>query len=64
MTPKEKAKELVDKFYYSDKIQAKQCVLIAVDELIEATEIVGTYPIYTPRAKEYWIKVKKEIEKL
>lgn len=35
MTPKEKAKELVDKFNYESKhylmLDAKQCALIAVD---------------------------------
>ncbi len=50
MTPKEKAIELVDKFieptmyfdeldgYVEDKDDAKQCALIAVDEVIEALD--------------------------
>jgi hypothetical protein len=39
MTPKEKAEELVGKFinhtHESCKLEAKQCALIAVDEMIE-----------------------------
>ena len=48
MTPKEKAKELVDKMYllsplqeikfYSNSYMAKQCALIAVNEIIDALE--------------------------
>jgi hypothetical protein len=57
MTPREKAVELVHKFgmenqYYE---RAKQCALIAVDEIIYAVE--GKYD-------QYWIEVKQEIEKL
>ena len=78
MTPKEKAKELVNKFAridgYEDSIDLskceyeKQCVLIAVDELIECTPSVDMYPpnfqsIHS-RVREYWIKVKQEIEEL
>ena len=40
MTPKEKAKELVDKMLYCyqghiDKYTSKQCALIAVGEILE-----------------------------
>ena len=59
MTPKEKAKELVDKMWvYSlpnangSWNNAKRCALIAVDELIKET------------GKRYWYDVKTEIEKL
>jgi hypothetical protein len=57
MTPREKAVELVHKFgmenqYYE---RAKQCALIAVDEIIYAVE--GKYD-------QYWIEVKQELEKL
>jgi hypothetical protein len=46
MTPKEKAKELVDKFFeYSDSADefrfAVKCALIAVDEIIKSNP---TYP--------------------
>jgi hypothetical protein len=62
MTPQEKAVELVDKFAridgYVDSIDLskcefeKQCALVAVNELIEATDYY------------FWTEVKKEIEKL
>ena len=66
MTPKEKAKELVDKykFYLGNEQEnikeAKDCALIAVDEILDA--IVGTYDFDT--LNEYWQEVKQEIEKL
>jgi len=64
MTPKEKAKELVDKMLYCyqghiDEYTAKQCALIAVDELIEFGNQQG---IREPMM--YWNKVKTEILKL
>jgi hypothetical protein len=64
MTPKEKAIELFDKIcqtiatektdfgYYTNVIQAKQCALISVNELIKKT------------GAKYWYDVKHEIEKL
>ena len=71
MTPKEKAKELVDKFYYipnsqgifmMQDYQAKQCALIAVDEILNTIE-------YSSQADElskvnYWQEVKQQIENL
>ena len=82
MTPKEKAKELVDKFYqttpneawineplgiakeYKSWEQAKDCALIAVDEILEATKkydyTLGPKPSYN----DYWLKVKYQIEQL
>jgi len=57
MTPQEKAKELLDKFInvpLLDSYEAKQCALIAVDEIIP---LVGRY-------SDYWDEVKQEIEKL
>jgi hypothetical protein len=78
MTPKEKAKELYDKYwevdgsgYYRDEDgfivwstsvigkQAKQCALIAVDEIIKFGNEQG---IREPMM--YWHKVKEELEKL
>jgi len=72
MTPKEKAKELVERFLSiegaddcgnSYSYVAKQCALICVDE------IINTYP--TPWSildidfqKEYWQEVKQELLKL
>ena len=89
MTPKEKAEELVDKFYqttpneyfvnepigikgrYKSWEQAKQCALIAVNEIIEATNM---YQYGISNALEhipskivkhpYWQEVKQEIEAL
>jgi len=66
MTPKEKAKELVYKFYPSVQWKlgqedcldrAKKCALIAVDEIIQATIDDWSH-------SEYWQEVKQEIEKL
>lgn len=67
MTPKEKAEELVDKFrsniisFLSDNMKdqnAKQCALIAVDELIKATENVWFLD------GDYWEEVKQEIKNI
>jgi hypothetical protein len=69
MTPKEKAKELFDKYamylranlmYDEEAIEdAKQCALIAVDELIYETHFE------VPNIRQrWWIEVKKEIELL
>jgi hypothetical protein len=69
MKPKEKAEELYKKMLFSyqghiDEYTAKQCALIAVDELLEATKkydyTLGPKPSYN----DYWLKVKYEIEKL
>ena len=69
MTPKEKAKELVDKFYYipnsqgifmMQDYQAKQCALIAVDEILF---VVSKYND-TQAEVSYWQEVKQQIENL
>jgi len=61
MTPKDKAKELVDKFcatrLYDE--QGKQCALIAVDELIKET----SFEVPNIRQR-YWQEVKQEINNL
>lgn len=74
MTPKEKAVELVEKnrkvfrFVNKDKMkyEAKQCALIAVDELINSHLKLTTTHESEPsiRCKTYWQEVKKEIELL
>lgn len=74
MTPKEKAKELVDNFTFidngeklqlvttKDKIKAKQCALIAVDEILEATKISYDRPDYQGVVYDsFWKQVKQEI---
>ena len=65
MTPKEKAKELIDKFTFQCKEcdynwNAKQCALIAVNEVISVIE--NGNPIETQW--NYWQNLKEEIEKL
>ena len=69
MTAKEKAKELFKKFRqippcspYTgvDDGEAKQCTLIAVDEIINS--IVITDLTTADNQFKYWEKVKKEIE--
>ncbi len=61
MTPKEKAIELVNRMmegfqFTIDEYTAKQCALIAADE------VLGW--MGADRGTEFWVEVKKEIEKL
>ncbi len=67
MTPKEKAKELFDKYNYFlpdaieiNKEHLKYCSLIAVDEILNATNSIYVFN----SLNEYWKEVKKEIEKI
>jgi hypothetical protein len=64
MTSIQKAKELIDKFtlpFTPNIEEAKQCALIAVDEIIELRK--GYFDCTNPMNDEsYWQKVKKEIE--
>jgi hypothetical protein len=67
MNPKEKAKELVEKFddcltYLESKSKAKQCALISVDEILNIDNIKPY--ILHKEIIEYWKKVKQEINKL
>lgn len=72
MTPKEKAKELVYKFYpnvqwklgQEDCLQrAKNCALIAVDEILTYQEqLLQNYKVKLENS--YWYKVQQEIDKL
>lgn len=71
MTPKEKAQELVKKYEiqflsfgdYLPTIKAKQCALIAVDEIIY--NISGLEDsVWYNNASGFWEEVKQEIEKL
>jgi hypothetical protein len=62
MTPKEKAKGLVEAMAFSCRecdyeSKAKECALIAVDEILSLLWSVKT-------DVEYWQKVKQEIENL
>lgn len=75
MTPKEKAFILVTQFHNVKPLEddcnitiyeAKQCALIAVDEILDAVSVKKTlyltdmtYQIYS-----YWSKVKEELNKI
>ena len=62
MNAQDKAKELVEKYdqtftYLESKNKAKQCAIIAVDEILNLD-------YFSEEGREYWQKVKNEIEKL
>jgi hypothetical protein len=62
MTPKDKAKELVDKFTLvglQQRNEGIQCALIAVDEIISVID-----PETFLMSWLFWKQVKKEIENL
>jgi hypothetical protein len=71
MKPKEKAQELIKKFSFNTRcfsetkgwedsfFDAKQCALIAVDEMIEELIVTDFANRFS-----YWQEVKQEIEKL
>jgi hypothetical protein len=71
MTPKQKAKDLVENYAETikpiefgvilerDWKSAKQCALIAVDEIL----LIFNGYAWSP-TRDYWQKVKTEIEKL
>jgi len=68
MTPKEKAEQLVNKMFnwiaggsVIEYEMAKECALIAVDELIEQEEKYNNGSFYP---SNYWDEVKQEIENL
>ena len=77
MTPKEKADELVDKYrntimsFLSDNMKdmnAKNCALIAVDEVFEFMKMDDEFHdcghFANSQWVDYYIKLKQEIEKL
>ena len=77
MTPKEKAIELVEDMHDAPEMgyneHAKQCALIAVDEILEATKTKYKWGGGSPeklvhfeevKYDTYWKEVKQEIEKL
>jgi hypothetical protein len=73
-TPKEKAEELVNKFYYKTDEErilvnkywsnAKYCALIAVDEILNEYPPECPQDSYEWERHLYWKQVKQEIEKL
>lgn len=73
MTPKEKANDLVNNMFNCDNstpeksmamllIHAKQCSLIAVDEIMK--QCWEYRDIDLQKSFDYWQEVKQEIEKL
>ena len=67
MNAKEKAEELIHKFYssykgrYSEDMDAKECALIAVEEILNHhSQEQGLYRIDT----YYWRQVKSELQYL
>jgi hypothetical protein len=81
MTAKEKAKELIDKYYiicqeFTEEIQcsiqAKQCALIAVDEVIKVCpyfdekkrDTEDQFSAFDFQFVSYWQEVKHEINQL
>ena len=73
MTPKEKAQELVDKFRINvldyegsglNTFKAKQCALIAVDEILwHIIKYSDSSKEYVIENSEYWQEVKHELNK-
>lgn len=73
MTPKEKAEELVNKFFYKTQLgiyvdDSKKLALIAVDEIIKSKPSFP-YDIQFDamphfRSLKYWQEVRNEIENL
>jgi hypothetical protein len=67
-TPREKARKLVQKIHELDLDRddyngitwsmAKQCALIAVDEILDVLNVIDNFEMI------YWEQVKQEIEKL
>ena len=66
MIPKEKAKELVDKFDIGEQLPYHSInhALIAVDELIDCSISYDNYNATWASQVKYWQEVKQEIEKL
>jgi hypothetical protein len=75
MTPREKARELVDNFYDIDSdaemyddfkmpiFYAQRCALIAVDVIIK-THLLSEKNAFGIHPVDYWQEVKQEIELL
>ena len=67
LTPKEKAKELIEKYQfveianYTSMFEVKECALIAVDEIIDALDFNQWQ---NANQINYWQEIKQEIEKL
>lgn len=72
MTPKEKAKEFIDKYQfvyiqnYTSMFEVKECALIAVDEIIKecCKSSEKKDAKYQDERINYWQQVKHEINNL
>lgn len=72
MSPKEKSKELANKYFQESDLlyedltwtQAKECALIAVDAVINSNPHSNPFNTEPFSTMDYWIEVKNEIEKL
>ena len=68
MSAKEKAKELIRKFYSIGANECEKCAIIAVDEILNLDlHSVGDYKCFDDPSEwyiSYWQEVKQEIEKL
>lgn len=70
MTPKEKAKQLRDRYFalvsmtHAEWDLSKQCALIAVDEILSDYKNYLMHENTEYKGLKYWQEVKKEIEKL
>lgn len=70
MTPKEKAKDLINKYSkirhsvsnHVNTRKSKECALIAVDEILKFGWNLPHYDLIT--GEDYWKQVKQEIERL
>ena len=64
--PKEKAKELVDKFTVvglQQRNEGIQCALICLDEILDVIKVIP-YGMQYLSARDYFEEVKDEINKL
>ena len=64
MTPKEKAQELFHKYarlWHASSSDVKQCVIMAIDEILDVLGDVGVYGYADIKVTTYWEQVKKEL---
>ena len=69
MTPKEKARELIDKMKFNcrecdNDFKAKQCALIAVDEILKIVNEYSAKNMQRSIDVIFWEEVKQELEQL
>ena len=67
-TPKEKAEQLLNRFWFDTTLdeleQAKDCALIAVDEILKVVNIWSSLNMQKSSQVIFWEEVKEELEKL